>query len=130
MDLSLSRSFQQHVGDDGNADSLAMVVGDIHLADTDPGTDPQQVSARQQTSFRDRTEIIDLQLYRSKAAFSFEAVVERTTHGGIGEARGNAAMQGAGAVHQFRAQSAANGETILVNAHQFEPEQAIKAVPV
>ena len=134
MDVPLTRSPvlglpQEHVGDDGHADSSPMVVRKVHAPDADRGSNANQMRPRQQSSFGDRTEVVDLQFDGGESSRPGEMTLQGGADGRIGEARRDASVQRTPAVQQFGSYAAPDGHTIAMHAHQFESQQVIKGVP-
>lgn len=120
---------QQHVGDDRHTDAPPLMVGQIHLPDADRGSDPQQPRPGEQSSFRNRTKVVDLQLDGCETAHPVIKRIQGGSNGRIGDTRGDASVQRTGAVQQFRAHATPDGDAIAMRADQFQSQQVIERMP-
>ena len=120
---------QKHVGDDGHAGGSPMAVRKVYAAHADRGSNAHQMRPGQQSSFRDRTEIVDLQFDGGETSRALEMTVQSRADGCVCNARRDASVQRTLAVEQLRPYAALDGHTIAMHAHQFESQQVIKGVP-
>ena len=134
MDIPLRRSpvlrfSQKHVGHDGHADGSPMVVRKVYAPDADRGSNAHQTRPRKQSSFRNGTEVVDLQLDGGETSRPGKMTVQGGADGRVGDTRRDASVQRTMAVQQFRTYVALDGHTIAMHAHQFESQQVIEGVP-
>jgi len=106
-----------------------MFIREINRANANLGADPHQAGPRPQAAFRDRAEVVDLQLDGGEAACPAKMVLERATHCRIGQAGGDAAVNRSRAVEEFGAHAALDGETIAMHANQLQSKQVIERMP-
>jgi hypothetical protein len=124
----LSGRIQDHVGDNCQAHASTLVIREVHLPHADSGSNAHEARPRQQPSFRDRTEVVDLKLDGGETARTGETVMERGADGRIRDTRRDASMQRTGAIQQFGTHAALDGEAIAVRAHQLKSQQVIERV--
>jgi hypothetical protein len=105
-----------------------MRIREINRADTDGGPDSHKAGAGDQPAFGNRTKIVDLELDRGETARTGEMLMDRATYRGVGDARRDASVQGAGGIQQFRAQPALYGEAVAMHANDLQAEQVIECV--
>ena len=105
-----------------------MAIRQIHAPYRDARPDAQQMRPCREHAFRHRPEVIHFQLDGGESPLETAVVEQRAADGGIRYARGYAAVQGAGAVHELFTDLAPDSETIAVRAHQLEAQQVVELV--
>src|SRR5262245_5422541 len=106
-----------------------MVIREVHPPDADRGSDAHEMRPRQQSSFGDRTKVVDLQFDSREPPRTIKVAVEGGADGRIGDARRDASVQRALAVEQLRPYAALDGYTIAMQTHQLESQEMIEGVP-
>ena len=106
-----------------------MFIHQINPAHANRGADSHQMGTRHHPAFGDGTKIVHLQFDGGVLARSGEVVVQRAADRRVGYAGGDASVHGPGAVKQFGADAALDGNTVAMGAEQFEAQQVIEGVP-
>ena len=105
---------------------FAFRIGEIDASDTESRTDPQQARASENVSVGGGKEIVDFHFDRGDRALASEVPIECHAYSHVGYGSGDASVSHSGAVGQFVAQRALDGDAVAVGAGEFYSKQGVE----